>query len=100
MVKPSQWREIAKGAVENKAISIRLACQIFQVSEACYRYQPKLNFEKDLIADWLVQITHNQKNWGFGLCFFLLRNVKDFQWNHKRIYCICGELELNMRIKR
>ena len=28
-----------------------------------------------------------------------LRNVKGFKWNHKRVYRICMELELNLRIK-
>ena len=35
----------------------------------------------------------------FGLCFLHLRNVKGFGWNHKRVYRIYRELELNMRIK-
>ena len=37
--------------------------------------------------------------WGFGLCFLYLRNVKGFKWNHKRVYRIYRELELNLRIK-
>ena len=36
---------------------------------------------------------------GFGLCFLYLRNIKGFGWNHKRIYRIYRELELNFRIK-
>ena len=47
----------------------------------------------------LVRLTHNQKNWGFGLCFLHLRNVRGFGWNHKRVYRIYRELELNLRIK-
>ena len=35
----------------------------------------------------------------FGLCFLYLRNVKGFGWNHKRVYRIYRELELNLRIK-
>ena len=99
MVKPSQRKEMAQEAVNSKAISVRLACQIFVVSETCYRYQPKLNDDNAVIADHLVRLTHNQRNWGFGLCYLYLRNVKGFKWNHKRVYRIYRELELNLRIK-
>ena len=51
------------------------------------------------IADWLVRLTANRKTWGFGLCFFYLRNVKGFEWNHKRVYLIYCKLELNLRIR-
>ncbi|PJG58495.1 transposase, partial [Aeromonas cavernicola] len=86
-------------AVAHFAISIRLACNLFKVSEGCYRYQPVLADENLLIADWLLRITNSQRNWGFSLCFLYLRNVKGFGWNHKRVYRIYRELELNMRIK-
>ena len=99
MVRPSRRREMAKRAVEQHGISIRLACDLFQVSQTCYRYQAKLNAENELIADWLVRLTANKKSWGFGLCFLFLRNVKGYEWNHKRVYRIYKELELNLRIK-
>ena len=59
----------------------------------------KLSDENELIADWLVALTNAKKTWGFGLCFLHLRNVKGFGWNHKRVYRIYRQLELNMRIK-
>lgn len=90
---------MAKQAVADQAISIRLACEAYGISKTCYRYQAKLNDENAVIADWLLRLTHNQRNWGFGLCFFYLRNVKGFGWNHKRVYRIYCELELNLRIK-
>lgn len=99
MVKPPRRREMAQKAVDEKRVSIRLACWMFSISETCYRYQPKLSSENAEIADWLVRLTHNQRNWGFGLCFLHLRNVKGFTWNHKRVYRIYRELELNLRIK-
>ena len=36
---------------------------------------------------------------GFGLFFLYLRNVQGYVWNHKRVYRIYCELEVNLRIK-
>ncbi|WP_419778819.1 IS3 family transposase [Maridesulfovibrio sp.] len=99
VVKPSCRRKMAKAAVKEEKVNIRQACEAFSISQTCYRYEPKLSSENELIADWLVRLTHNQRNWGFGLCFLYLRNVQGFSWNHKRVYRIYRELELNMRIK-
>jgi putative transposase len=52
-----------------------------------------------LDRDISIRLAQNQRNWGFGLCFLYLRNVKGYGWNHKRVYRIYRELELNMRIK-
>lgn len=58
MVRPSSRREAAHDAVENRGVSIRVACAAF-----------------------------------------MIRNERGFSWNHKRIYRIYKELELNLRIK-
>ena len=86
-------------AVKNHGISIRFACVCLGVSESCYYYEPKLSSENEKIADWLLRLTTTHKRWGFGLCFLYLRNVKGYGWNHKRVYRIYRELELNLRIK-
>lgn len=90
---------MARQAVEHGRTTIVLPCQAFGISQTCYRYRAKLSAENDLIADLLVRLTNNQRNWGFGLCFMYLRNVKGYKWNHKRVYRIYRELELNLRIK-
>jgi len=90
---------MAETAVTQKGVSVALACRAFCVSETCYRYRPKLNQENERIADLLVGLTQTRRTWGFGLCFLYLRNVKGHGWNHKRVYRIYRELELNMRIK-
>lgn len=99
MVKPSQRREMAKNAAIQKSASIRVVCKAFSISETCYSYQPKRTDEDVKIANMLVGLTNSQRNWGFGLCFLYLRNVKGLWWNHKRVYRIYRELELNLRIK-
>ncbi|MDP2050067.1 MAG: IS3 family transposase [Cypionkella sp.] len=96
---PSQRREMAETAVERRGVSIALACRAFGVSETCYRYSPKLKDENEEIADLRVGLTDARKTWGFGLCFLHLRNVKGHPWNHKRVYRLYCELELNLRIK-
>ena len=90
---------MARQVVQGGRTNIRHACQTFQVSETCYRYQAQASEENTRIADWLVRLTTAYKDWGFGLCFLHLRNVKGFGWNHKRVYQIYRELELNLRIK-
>lgn len=99
MVRPSHRKRMAKVAVAQKQVSIKLACHAFGISETCYRYEAKLSEENEEVADWLVKLTTDESDWGFGLCFDFLRNVKGFRWNHKRVYRIYCELALNLRIK-
>ena len=90
---------MAKEVVTTSGVAIKLACAAFGISEACYRYQPKRATENGEIANHLIRLTRHQRNWGFGLCFLHLRNVQGYPWNHKRVYRIYRELELNLRIK-
>ncbi len=98
-LRPSQRREMALSAVAQNGVSIALACRAFEISETCYRYSPILSDENEEIADWLERLTENKRTWGFGLCFLYLRNVQGYGWNHKRVYRIYCELELNLRTK-
>lgn len=99
MVRPSQRVEMAKRAVKSEQLSIRQACVAFSVSACCYRYVRRLSDDNTRIADLLLGLSQSQRNWGFRLCFLYLRNVKGHGWNHKRVYRIYRELELNLRIK-
>ena len=90
---------MAQEAVRSGRCRIKLACLAFGVSITCYRDQSRLSPENAESADHLIRLTHNQRNWGVGLCFLYLRNVKGYGWNHKRVYRIYRELELNLRIK-
>ena len=90
---------MAERAVKERGVSIRLACEMFRVSQSCYRYESKSNAENEQIAQWLMRLTDSYRTWGFGLCFLYLRNMKRFGWNDKRVYRIYRDLELNLRIK-
>ena len=69
MVAPSRRRELAHIAVMEKKIPICIACEIFSISETCYRYQAKLRDENAIIAGWLLLLTQEQRNW--GLCAYV-----------------------------
>jgi putative transposase len=90
---------MARRVVHTRGISIRVACEVFTISQTCFRYVATRRAENDRIADWLLRLTTAHRTWGFGLCYLYLRNVKGFAWNHKRVYRIYRELELNLRIK-
>jgi hypothetical protein len=62
VVRPLQRRVMAGKAVEKKAVTIKLACQAFGVSESSYRYMGKLSDENQLIADWLLKITDDNRS--------------------------------------
>lgn len=91
---------MARRAVQDRGLSIRVACQAFRVSQSCFRYEAKTSAENQEIADWLLRLTDNHRNWGFGLCFLYLRNVKRFDWNHKRVYRIYRELDLRIKPRK
>jgi putative transposase len=98
-VKPARRRELACKAKLEYDVSIRIACDVLSISSTCYFYSPILSDENAEIEEWLMRLTQAHKQWGFGLCFYFLRNTKGFKWNHKRVYRIYRELELNLRIK-
>ena len=68
MVRPSRRREMAKYAVQQRSVPITVACAAFRVSQSCYRYESKQNAENEEIANWLIRLTDNHRNGGFGLC--------------------------------
>ena len=43
MVKPSRRKEMAKKALTQFTASIRVVCDVFSISETCYRYEPILS---------------------------------------------------------
>jgi putative transposase len=57
---------MARRAVKEKSISIRLACEVFGISETCYRYKARLSEENARIARWLWKYNHERPNMALG----------------------------------
>lgn len=90
---------MAMEAVARHSVSNVLACLTFQISETSCRSNHVLSDEKEEISDWLERLTATNRNRGFGLWFLYLRNVQGYGWNHKRVYWMYSELEINLRVK-
>ena len=69
---------MAKKALAQYVLNRRQSCRAFGISQTCYHYDAKLSDENAEIAEWLVRLTHWQRNWGHGLSFPHLRNVKGY----------------------
>ena len=61
--------------IKEHDISICRAYLIFNISVTCYYHKSVATYENKQIADLLIDLTQQNKNWGFGLCFLSLRNV-------------------------
>ena len=48
---------MAQRVVQERGISVRLACETFGISQTCYRYEGKHTAENDEISDWLLRLT-------------------------------------------
>ena len=48
---------MAQRAVQQHGVSIRSACQAFQISQACYRYVAQRSMKDDEISQWLLRLT-------------------------------------------
>ena len=74
---------------------MRQACRAVGVSDSVYRYQPDLTKNEPVIAA-LQKAVERYPAYGFSKLFKILRRW-GHQWNHKRIYRLYCELNLNKR---
>lgn len=97
MVKPGVRRDVARWLVAEYGLSKRRAIRCCSISFGCYAYESRRKPD-DPIVDVLNRLAHSRPRWGFGLMFDWTRH-HGHRWNHKRVYRVYKELELNLRIK-
>ena len=90
-------RDVARWMHAERDLSKRRAARCCSISSGCYRYVSRRRPD-DAIVDVLTRLAASRPRWGFGLMFDWIRMHHD-DWNHKRVYRVYKELELNLRIK-
>ena len=53
---------MARRAVSERGVAIRVACDAFGVSESCYRYEARHKAENDEIADWFETLAKAERS--------------------------------------
>jgi len=79
-------------------VSVSQACRVTNMDCKTYRYQPKKKQGDKMIEKLLKTLAAQHPTYGFQKLFNLIR-LKNYSFNHKRIYRIYCDLSLNLKIK-
>ena len=82
-------------AREVHSASQRRACRVVGISDSVYRYQPDIHRDDEVIIR-LQEAVERYPAYGFSKLFKMLRRW-GHRWNHKRVYRLYCELNLNKR---
>ncbi|HFF3079714.1 TPA: IS3 family transposase, partial [Legionella pneumophila] len=96
-VKPTVRRELVDYAVNAHTVSLRRACKVVGISDSVYRYKPDSRSDESVIVA-LQESSERYPAYGFSKLLKVLRR-QGHRWNHKRVYRVYCELNLNMRRK-
>lgn len=77
---------------------INQACRVAQIDRKTYSYQPKRKQDDTVIENLLKTYSAQHPTYGFQKLFNLIR-LKNYAFNHKRVYRIYCDLSLNLKIK-
>lgn len=79
-------------------VSIKLSCKVCSVAESVHYYRPKKRESDEVIKAVLLALAEQHRRWGFGKMMGVIEQ-RSLGWNHKRVYRVYNELELNLRVK-
>lgn len=88
-------REFVDYARQVHGASLRMACRAVGISDSVYRYKPDPHRDDEVIAK-LQEAVERYPAHGFSKLFKILRRW-GHPWNHKRVYRVYTELNLNKR---
>jgi len=84
-------------AIKEKKAPVNRVCRLLKLSRTVYGYSAKKP-DDGKIKEALMTIVKKHARRGFKKCFGKLR-LDGHTWNHKRVYRVYCELELNLRKK-
>ena len=82
---------------EEHGLSVSKACTALRISRSMFLYKPTPR-DGSLVITTLLELVERYPRYGFAKYFVVLRR-EGYTWNHKRVYRIYGQLQLNMRRK-
>ena len=95
-LKPAEKRDVVLFVHEEYGFSVSKACGIAHKSKRVF-YEPTPR-EDSLVITTLLELAERYPRYGFAKYFAVLRR-DGYTWNHKRVYRIYRQLQLNMRRK-
>ena len=72
-------------------------CRVIGMSRSGFRYQAKKPDDEKII-ELLTEIAERKPRWGFKKMNSYLKN-QGYAWNHKKVYRVYCEMNLNLRKK-
>ena len=93
----AERRELVEHTMETYEMSERRACRMLGISRTGCRYQGR-KIDDQAIREQLQSIAERKPRWGFKKMRDYLRN-QGYGWNHKRVYRVYCEMQLNIRVK-
>lgn len=87
------------GFLQERQVSLRQACMLLNLSFSVYYYKHKTDPNDAPIQDMLGGLAEGHRRWGFWKMYDFIRQQADKPWNHKRVYRVYTEMQLNLRRK-
>ena len=84
--------------LQEQRVSLRQACMLIKLSSSVYYYKHKIDPNDAPLQDELTRLAEENRRWGFWKMFHYLRG-QAMPWNHKRVYRVYTQLNLNIRRK-
>ena len=82
---------------EEHGLSVSKACTALRISRSVFLYKPAPR-DDSLVITTLLELAERYPRYGFAKYFAVLRRG-GYTWNHKRVYRVYRQLQLNMRRK-